>query len=87
MSDRAQAEGRAEDPGLEARLKRLEEIVLALEGRELALGEAMELFQEGVDHIRRSEELLAKAELQVEELLGEGEQASTRPFEGDLDEF
>lgn len=78
---------RSEEVGLEARLKRLEEIVLSLEGRELELGQAMELFQEGVDHIKRSEELLARAELQVEELLGGSDQGATRPFDAEIDEF
>jgi exodeoxyribonuclease VII small subunit len=67
-----------EEPGLEARLRRLEEIVSALEGDELELEKALELFEEGVTHVRRAELILARVELRVEELLGGGE---TRPFQ------
>jgi exodeoxyribonuclease VII small subunit len=79
--------GAAEDttPGLEARIRRLEEIVASLESSDLDLDRAMALFQEGVEHIRASESLLAKAELQVEELLaGEGGAGEERlkPFLG-----
>ena len=68
--------------GLEGSLRRLEEILAKLESQDLELGAALELFQEGVEHIRRAEGLLAKAELQVEELLGDGETGQTRPFPG-----
>ncbi len=74
-----------EEPGLEERLHRLEEILAKLESQDLELGAALELFQEGVEHIRRSEALLAQAELQVEELLGEGQDSTTRPFPGGTD--
>jgi exodeoxyribonuclease VII small subunit len=81
MTDKNGPEG----PGLEERLHRLEEILAKLESQDLELGAALELFQEGVEHIRRSEALLAQAELQVEELLGEGQDAETRPFPGGTD--
>lgn len=57
--------------GLEARLRRLDEIVRALDSGELPLEDGLALFQEGVGHIRTAEELLKAAELRVEELLGE----------------
>ena len=65
MSDEA-----AGELGLEARLRRLDEIVRALDSGELPLEEGLSLFQEGVGHIRSAEELLRTAELRVEELLG-----------------
>ena len=71
-----------DSPGLEKRLLRLEEILAKLESQELELSEALALFQEGIEHIRGSEALLAKAELQVEELLGDGTESETRPFPG-----
>ena len=81
-------EPRAEDPGspkkaeglsLEARLRRLEEIVGQLETEELELDRALALFEEGVAHVKEAESALAAAELRVEELLGESGQ--TRPLE------
>ena len=70
------------DVSLEARLRRLEEIVGQLEAEELELDRALAIFEEGVVHVREAEQALAAAELRVEELLGEGDQQSTRPLEG-----
>ncbi len=67
---------------LEARLRRLEEIVGQLETEELELDRALAIFEEGVVHVREAERALTGAELRVEELLGEGDQMSTRPLEG-----
>jgi exodeoxyribonuclease VII small subunit len=72
-------------PGLEGSLRRLEEILAKLESQDLELGAALELFQEGVEHIRKAEGLLAQVELQVEELLGNGGTADTQPFPGSGD--
>lgn len=73
--------GRGEEPGLETRLRRLEEIVSALEADDLELERALALFEEGVTHVRRAEAILAETELRVEELLGEVEgETATRPF-------
>ena len=60
-------------PDLEARIRRLEAIVQRLEGGELPLEEGLGLFEEGVRHIREAEQLLARAELRVEELVAEGQ--------------
>ena len=68
-----------ESPSLEARLRRLEEIVGQLETEDLELDRALALFEEGVTHVKEAEGALAAAELRVEELLGEGEE--TRPIE------
>ena len=59
----------AEDEGLEARLKRLDQIVSALEVDDLDLEKALALFEEGVAHVRAAEKILAEAEMKVEELL------------------
>ena len=72
--------GESDDPGLEARLKRIEQIVSSLEGEDLELEKALELFEEGVAHVRAAERMLAEAELKVEELLGQGDR--TRPVGG-----
>jgi len=63
------------EPTLETRLSRLEEIVRTLEVEEPDLERALFLFEEGVGHVRHAEELLAKAELRVEELLSGNEVA------------
>ncbi len=77
VPDRADPSAAA-DPTLEERLRRLEEIVEALDADDLELDRALALFEEGVGHIRRTEALLAEVELRVEELIGEGEAAETR---------
>lgn len=71
-----------ENLGLEERLRRLEEIVGTLESDGVELDRAMQLFEEGVRHLRMAEETLATAELKVQELIGEGEDAELRDFEG-----
>jgi exodeoxyribonuclease VII small subunit len=68
-----------DSPSLEARLRRLEEIVSQLETDDLELDRALALFEEGVTHVKEAEGALAAAELRVEELLSEGE--GTRPIE------
>ncbi|MDE2795120.1 MAG: exodeoxyribonuclease VII small subunit [Gemmatimonadota bacterium] len=60
----------ADDVGLDARLKRLEEIVAALDSDALNLDEALALFEEGVSHLGHAREMLARIELRVEELIG-----------------
>lgn len=87
MSDEPGVSAEAEDmsdeaPTLEARLRRLEEILSRLEADEVDLERALELFEEGVRHVREAERILARTELRVEELLGQGR---TRPFEEDED--
>jgi exodeoxyribonuclease VII small subunit len=51
----------------------LEEILSRLEQDDVALEEALELFEEGVGHVRDAERLLAETELRVQELLGSGD--------------
>ena len=67
------------EPGLEARLRRLEEILSALEADELDLERSLTLFEEGIAHIREAEKTLSQAALRVEEVLAEG---VTRPLDG-----
>ena len=57
---------------LEGRLKRLEEILSRLESDEVALEEALTLFEEGVGHVKEAERVLAATELRVDELLASG---------------
>ena len=67
------SDGQLDDRSLEARLRRLEEILARMEAEEVPLEEALELFEEGVAHVREAERVLSKAELRVEELLEGGE--------------
>lgn len=57
--------------GLEARLTRLEAIVERLEGDELELQEALELFEEGIGHVRAAHGFLEDSRLRVEKLVVE----------------
>ena len=57
---------------LEARLRRLDEILARMESDQAPLEEALRLFEEGVVHVREAERVLAAAELRVEELLASG---------------
>ena len=63
------SEGASGD-GLEERLRRLEKIVSALDSDSLELEQALALFEEGVGHVREARDILAQAELKVEELIG-----------------
>lgn len=54
---------------LEARLQRLDAIVAELEHEHLELEQALALFEEGIAHVRASEQGIRAAELRVEQLL------------------
>jgi exodeoxyribonuclease VII small subunit len=69
----------AEPTTLEARLRRLEEIMSQLEADEVDVERALALFEEGVRHVRAAEKILSETELRVEELLSSGK---TRSLEG-----
>jgi len=69
-------------PNFEAALKRLEEIVRKLEGGELPLDSALELFEEGIQLSRFCNTTLGQAERRVEILLkNDSGQARAVPFE------
>jgi exodeoxyribonuclease VII small subunit len=59
------------EPSLEVRLKRLDQIVAALEREDLELDEALKLFEEGIAHLRSAQAVLNTAELQIEKLIAE----------------
>jgi len=60
------------DVTLEERLARLEEILARMESDDVALEDALGLFEEGVGHVREAERILSETELRVEELLADG---------------
>jgi exodeoxyribonuclease VII small subunit len=72
-------------PSFEAAIKRLTEIVQALERGELPLEESLRLFEEGVKLSRVSQSRLDAAEKRVEQLLAVDEQGRprTQPFATD----
>lgn len=71
-----------EGGSLEARLKRLEEILARLEADDVELEAALALFEEGVALVRDAERVLAATELRVQELLATGETAPFHEEEG-----
>jgi exodeoxyribonuclease VII small subunit len=72
----------ADGPSFEVSIKRLNEIVTALERGDLPLEESLKLFEEGVKLSRLSQARLDAAEKRVEQLLSVDEQgrARTAPF-------
>lgn len=71
-------------PNFEAALKRLEEIVRKLEGGELPLDSALELFEEGIQLSRFCNMTLDAAERRVEILLkNDSGQPRAVPFEAE----
>jgi exodeoxyribonuclease VII small subunit len=56
-------------PGLDARLEQLESIVSRLDRDDLELQEALDLFEEGVAHVREAFSLLEHTRLRVEKLV------------------
>jgi exodeoxyribonuclease VII small subunit len=73
----------SDQPTFEQSLKRLEEIVHALEEGELGLNEALERYEEGVKLLRQSYELLNRAERRIELLSGIDAEGNpiTQPFD------
>jgi exodeoxyribonuclease VII small subunit len=74
------ADAKKEETSLEERLRRLEAILARMESDGVGLEEALNLFEEGVVHVREAERVLSAAELRVDELLADGR---TRPLETD----
>lgn len=57
--------------GLESRLGKLESIVDRLERDELELQQALDLFEEGIAHVREAYRVLEESQLRVEKLVVE----------------
>jgi len=80
----AESQDNTAAPTFETALKRLEEIVKKLEGGDLPLDTALELFEEGIQLSRFCSTTLEKAERRVEILLkGENGQMRTGAFESE----
>ena len=74
----------AAEPGLEARLKRLDEIVASLEREDIDLDDALKLFEEGITHLRAAQATLNTAELRIERLIESAAGVRTEPVRGDV---
>ena len=84
MSEAAESKQGADQPTFDARLKRLEEIVAALEQGGLELEPAIAQYKEGVHLLKSCRTVLAGYRDQVEELTREAA-ASLTPYDGDPD--
>jgi exodeoxyribonuclease VII small subunit len=71
----------AADPGFDALLARLREVVGQLESGELSLEQALAIYEEGVQLARRGQQLLASAEKRVEILVSAAGGIETVPFD------
>ena len=69
MPKKSSATGATEQPTLQEELRRLEEIVRELEGKELDLDRAIALFEEGVGRLRAAREQLSQVETRVQKVL------------------
>jgi exodeoxyribonuclease VII small subunit len=69
------------DPGFDALLARLREVVGQLESGELSLEQALAIYEEGVQLARRGQQLLASAEKRVEILVSAAGGIETVPFD------
>ena len=70
---------KSKEPKFEENLKRLEQIVEMLEGKEAPLEDSLKLFEEGVHVARACQETLEKAKKKVDILMKET--GELKPFE------
>ncbi len=69
------------EPGFDAVLVRLREVVGKLESGELSLEQSLAVYEEGVQLARRGQQLLASAEKRVEILVSSSSGIETQPFD------
>ena len=69
------------EPGFDAILVRLREVVQKLESGELTLEQSLAVYEEGVQLARRGQQLLASAEKRVEILVSAAGGVQTVPFD------
>jgi exodeoxyribonuclease VII small subunit len=69
------------EPGFDAILARLREVVGKLESGELTLEQSLAVYEEGVQLARRGQQLLATAEKRVEILVSASGGVETVPFD------
>ena len=71
----------ADEPGFDAILVRLRDVVAKLESGDLSLEQSLAVYEEGVQLARRGQHLLASAEKRVEILVSASDGVETVPFE------
>ena len=71
----------APEPGFDAILVRLREVVQKLESGELTLEQSLAVYEEGVGLARKGQQLLASAEKRVEILVSAASGVETVPFD------
>jgi exodeoxyribonuclease VII small subunit len=71
----------ASEPGFDAILARLRDVVGKLESGELSLEQSLAVYEEGVQLARRGQQLLASAEKRVEILVSAAGGVQTVPFD------
>ena len=69
------------EPSLEGRLARLDNIARQLDSGDLELDEALGLFEEAIAHIRDASAQLQAAELRVEEVVGRADEPELRSLD------
>lgn len=69
------------EPGFDAILLRLREVVQKLESGDLSLEQSLAVYEEGVQLARKGQQLLASAEKRVEILVSAAGGVETAPFE------
>ena len=79
------ASGDPAEPGFDAVLARLREVVERLEGGNLSLEESLRVYEEGVGLARKGHELLDRAEKRVELLVSSAGGVTTAPMPPDED--
>lgn len=62
-------------PSFQAEIERLEAIVRSMEGDDLDLDTALELFEEGVSRLKSARGLLEQSELKIQRVLEEADGA------------
>ena len=72
-----------ENKTFEENMKRLEQIVRAMERGDVALEESLKLFQEGTELVRNCGKLLDEAELQIKKVI---KGADDKPMMEDFDD-
>jgi exodeoxyribonuclease VII small subunit len=70
-----------EDPGFDAILSRLRQVVQQLESGELSLEQSLAVYEEGVGLARKGQQQLAAAEKRVEILTSASNGISAVPFD------
>jgi exodeoxyribonuclease VII small subunit len=71
----------APEPGFDAILVRLREVVQKLESGDLSLEQSLAVYEEGVQLARKGQQLLASAEKRVEILVTTASGVEAVPFE------